>query len=98
MSSPYFTRLCLIAAAAVTLAIASTIGAERSSASMTRAASRLLKNLEPAQLQQATFPFESEERMHWHFIPTEMFSRKGLLVRDMKPEQRRLLHDLLKAG
>ena len=58
----------------------------------------LLKNLEPAQLQQAMFPFESDERTHWHFIPTEMFPRKGLLIRDMNPKQRTLLHDLLKTG
>ena len=98
MTSPFTTRLCLIAAAAVTLAVASTISAERSPATMTRAAIKLLKNLEPAQLQQATFPFPSDERMHWHFIPTEQFPRKGLMVRDMKTEQRSLLHDLLKAG
>jgi hypothetical protein len=65
---------------------------------MTRAAIKLLKTLEPPQLQQATFPFPSDERMHWHFIPTEQFPRKGLMVRDMKSEQRGLLHDLLKAG
>jgi len=58
----------------------------------------LLKNLEPAQARQAMFPFESDERMHWHFIPTEMFPRKGLLVRDMNPKQRGLLHDLLKTA
>jgi hypothetical protein len=44
------------------------------------------------------FPFESGERMQWHFIPTEMFPRKGLLVRDMNPKQRGLLHDLLKTA
>jgi hypothetical protein len=98
MASPLATRLCLIGFGAVTLAIASIMGAERSSATMSHAADRFLESLEPAQLQQATFPFESGERMHWHFIPTEQFPRKGLMVRDMKPEQRRLLHDLLKAG
>ena len=36
--------------------------------------------------------------MQWHFIPTEMFPRKGLLVRDMNPKQRGLLHDLLKTA
>jgi hypothetical protein len=98
MSSPFLTRLCLIGAGAATLAIASIVGAERSSAAMTHAANRLLKSLEPAQLQQAAFPFESEQRIHWHFIPTEQFPRQGLMVRDMKLDQRRMLHDLLKAG
>jgi hypothetical protein len=98
MSSPFARRLGLVTALVATLAIGSTIAAERSSTTMARTAMALLKNLEPAQLQQATFPFESEERMHWHFIPTENFPRKGLLVRDMNPKQRELLHGLLKAG
>ena len=58
----------------------------------------LVKSLAPAQLQQAAFPFESDERTHWHFIPTEMFPRKGLLMRDMSPTQHELMRDLLKAG
>jgi hypothetical protein len=98
MSSPSTRRLGLVTALIAALAIGSTVAAERSSATMARAAMALLKNLEPAQLQQATFPFESEERTHWHFIPTENFPRKGLLVRDMNPKQRELLHGLLKAG
>ena len=36
--------------------------------------------------------------MHWHFIPTEMFPRKGLPVREMNATQRKLAHDLLKTG
>jgi Protein of unknown function (DUF3500) len=98
MSSPVTTRLALVAAIVAALAIGSTIAADRSSDTMARAAMGLLKNLEPAQAQQAMFPFESGERTHWHFIPTEMFARKGLLVRDMNATQRGLLHDLLKAG
>jgi hypothetical protein len=98
MSSPFARRLGLVTALVAALAISSTIAAERSSATMARAALALLKSLEPAQLQQATFPFESEERTHWHFIPTEQFPRKGLLIRDMTPKQRELLHGLLKAG
>ena len=65
---------------------------------MARAAMTLLNSLEPAQRQQAMFPFDADERTHWHFIPTEMFPRNGLLMRDMNPQQRQLAHDLLKAG
>jgi hypothetical protein len=98
MSSHLSPRLSLVATLAAALAIGSTVAEERSSQTMARAAMGLLKNLEPAQLQQATFPFESPERTHWHFIPTEMFPRKGLLVRDMNPKQRGLLLDLLKSA
>src|SRR5439155_4986164 len=77
----------------------SMFAAERSSASMAAAATKFLAALTPEQRQKATFAFDnSEERLHWHFIPTEMFARKGLLVRDMTDAQRTLAHGLLKAG
>jgi hypothetical protein len=47
---------------------------------------------------QALVGVERECRLHWHFIPTEMFPRKGLLIRDMTPAQRTLAHDLMKAS
>ena len=74
------------------------VAAERSSSAMAAAATRLLNGLTPEQRQQASFAFDSDERMHWHFIPTEMFPRKGLLIRSMNESQRKLAHDLLKAG
>ena len=74
------------------------IAAERSSATMATAATKFLAGLTPEQRQQATFPFESDERLHWHFIPTETFPRKGLTIKEMTEPQRKLAHDLLKAG
>ena len=65
---------------------------------MADAATRLAGSLTPEQRQQAVFAFDASERTHWHFIPTEMFHRNGLLVRSMNPSQRKLAHDLLKAG
>ena len=65
---------------------------------MADAATRLLTSLTAEQRQQASFAFAADERLHWHFIPTEMFPRQGLLIRDMNPKQRTLLHDLLKTG
>src|SRR5262252_25605 len=79
------------------VAIGSTIAAERSASTMASAGTAFLGALTPEQKQQASFAF-GDERLHWHFIPTEMFPRKGLLVRDMTPAQRKLAHDLLKAG
>jgi hypothetical protein len=40
----------------------------------------------------------SEERLRWHFIPNEMFPRKGLAFRSMTEPQRARAHDLLRAG
>ncbi|PYR34507.1 MAG: hypothetical protein DMF93_23385 [Acidobacteria bacterium] len=79
-------------------AIGSMIAEERSAAPMATAANAFLGALSPEQRQQASFAFGTDERLHWHFIPTEMFPRKGLLVRDMTPAQRKLAHGLMKAG
>ena len=52
------------------------VAAERSSAAMATAASKFLGALTPEQRQQATFAFaNSDERLHWHFIPTGDVSR-----------------------
>ncbi len=52
----------------------------------------------PEQQAKVAFPFESDERLRWHFIPNEMFPRKGLMIKDMNETQRRLAHDLLRSG
>jgi hypothetical protein len=65
---------------------------------MAAAATRFLTGLTADQRQQATFAFDAEERQRWHFIPTETFPRKGLTIKEMSETQRKLAHDLLKAG
>ena len=70
--------VCVLAAGAGAI-----IAAERSSGAMADAATAFVDSLTPEQRQQAVFPFESDERMRWHFIPTEGFPRKGLTVKDM---------------
>jgi hypothetical protein len=85
--------VCVLAAGAGAL-----IAAERSSRAMADAATAFVNSLTPEQRQQAVFPFESDERLRWHFIPTEGFPRKGLTVKEMTEPQRALAHALLKAG
>jgi hypothetical protein len=65
---------------------------------MTGAAQRFLAGLTPEQRTQATFPFGSEERYRWNFIPDEMFPRNGIALKAMTAPQRKLAHDLLRAG
>jgi len=98
MNSHLARRLSLALATMTAVAIGSMIAAERSSTSMAAAGSKFLASLTPEQRQQATFAFDSDERMHWHFIPTETFPRKGLLVRNMTEPQRAAARDLLKTG
>jgi len=92
------TRVLVAVSLAVLGALGSVVAADRSATAMSTAATAFLGALTPEQRQQATFAFDSDERLHWHFIPTEMFPRKGLLVRDMTPAQRTLAHDLMKAS
>jgi hypothetical protein len=54
--------------------------------------------LNPEQRQKASFAADSDERLRWHFIPTETFPRKGLTIGEMNDAQRAAAHDLLKAG
>jgi hypothetical protein len=92
------TRVLLAVSLAALGAFGSVVAADRSATAMSTAATAFLGALTPEQRQQATFAFDTDERLHWHFIPTEMFPRKGLLIRDMTPAQRTLAHDLMKAS
>jgi hypothetical protein len=74
------------------------IASQKSAANMAKAAGGFLDSLTPEQRAKATFPFDSDERMRWHFIPNETFPRKGLMIKDMTEAQRRLAHDLLRSG
>jgi hypothetical protein len=82
-------------------AAGSLLSAERSSSSMLAAATKFVASLTPEQRQKASFAFDADERMHWHFIPTgppPMFPRNGLTIKEMTDAQRKLAHDLLRAS
>jgi hypothetical protein len=91
-------RFCVAGAIIALLAIATVTGADRSSSAMATAATKFLAGLSPEQRTQASFEFSSDERLRWHFIPTETFPRKGVMIKDMNESQRKLAHDLIRAG
>ena len=62
---------------------------------MTEAARNLLAALPAEQKAKASFSFNDEERLNWHFIPRE---RKGVPFKEMGAAQRQLAHGLLSAG
>jgi hypothetical protein len=68
---------------------------DASGGQMASAAGRVLASLDKAQLDKATFTFDSPERLNWHFIPRE---RKGLPIKEMTPAQRALTFGLLHTG
>jgi len=62
---------------------------------MSECARRFLAALDTNQRGKATFQFDADERLNWHFIPKE---RKGLSLREMTPYQKHLASALLAAG
>lgn len=91
-------RLLLPLALIVVLASASMFGADPDAATMARAATAFLGSLSPEQKPRAQFAFDAAERTRWHFIPTEMFARNGLTLKEMTPAQRDAAQALLKSG
>jgi hypothetical protein len=87
--------LAILIAAGVGLTVSAS---QRSAADMAKAANSWLASLGADQKQRATFPFDSEERMHWHYVPNEQFPRKGVQIKEMSDAQRALAWDLLKTG
>ena len=84
-----------LAAAILTVSILGlTVTTGPAPARMAAAATEFLKSLTPEQRQQATFAFGDSERTHWHFVPTEIFARNGLTLKQMSPAQRQLAHEL----
>jgi hypothetical protein len=63
--------------------------------SMVEAANRFLKSLESEQRAKTVFPFDSEERLNWFFVPRE---RQGLTFKAMSEPQRAAAVELLKAA
>lgn len=74
------------------------VAQQRAAGSMTTAAKSFLDSLTPDQRKQATFGFDTSERLHWNFIPDETFPRNGLPLKAMTEPQRKLAHTLLRSG
>jgi hypothetical protein len=87
-------RLWFAGALVVALAVGSMVAAERSSVAMATAASKFLGALTPENAGRRRSP-PAPRAAAWGF-PSEMF-RQGLLTRHERV-QRKLVHELLKAG
>lgn len=62
---------------------------------MAAAVKAFVGSLDAAQRKLAVFPFDSEERFDWHYIPRK---RNGLPLKQMNPQQRKAAMDLLKTA
>jgi hypothetical protein len=88
-----------VATAVVAAGLMASVAARQQSAGrMAQAAQNFLSALSPEQRQQALFEYSSAERQRWHFIPNEMFHRKGISFRTMSAAQKDKAHALLKSG
>ncbi len=74
------------------------VATERTAGQMATAAQAFVASLAAEQRAQAAFDYASDERQRWHFIPNEMFPRKGLALRGMSADQKAKAHALLKTG
>ena len=76
----------------VALFSTSTLRAHGPAGEMADAANNFLVTLDKDQQAKAIYEFKADERQNWHFVPIE---RKGLPVKELRPEQRPLAHALL---
>jgi hypothetical protein len=93
-----FARPVLIAGLLALAGLGAKHASMRNVAQMADAASAFLTSLPQAQRTQATFAFDSPERVRFHFIPPEAFERHGLPIKDMGAMQRERAHALLRTG
>ena len=99
-------RLTRMALAVAALAIVAGLGyvaqqTESSGPDMVTAAKNFVGTLNAEQKAEAVLPFDSPERIKWHFIPLEKNgqpTRVGLRLEKMTPDQKKAALALLRAG
>jgi hypothetical protein len=85
-------KIALFACCAVVVSIGWTATAHDIAVEMIDKAKHFLISLDADKKDQATFAFDDDERLNWHFIPRD---REGLPYKEMTPAQRRLADRLL---
>lgn len=91
----------LLVSTLITAALATSLGWKlvdtlRPGIAMTQAADAFIATLSEDQKKTVVLPFETPQRVGWHFIPKA--ERKGLQIKEMSPEQRRAALALLRAA
>lgn len=95
-------RKSLLAVTSVVLALATVTSAYTfyrlagTGEKMTSAAGSLVGTLDAEQKKAMLYPYDSEQRLGWHFIPKD--ERKGLQMKHMTEEQRKMTHGLLQVA
>lgn len=89
------SALWLMSTLALTAVLSTVASARKEEPAMYMAANTFLATLNPEQKKKAMFPFNSEERLNWHFIPKE---RLGLTYKEMTADQQKAAIALLQVG
>ena len=74
------------------------IPASETAERMAVACANFLDTLTPELRRKTEFAFEDGERQRWHYIPREMFDRKGVYLQEMNQRQRDAAFNLLATG
>ena len=74
------------------------IPASETAEKMRNTCNRFLEALTPEQRRKANFDFSSSECRRWHYLPQDMFDRKGLSLKQMTTKQRKAAFTLLASG
>ena len=98
MRRPALYRSLIVVGFFAALGLASTVASQRTAASMAEAAQAFLATLPADQRVIANLPFDSDDRERFHFVPIEMFGRRGLTLEAMNEEQRAAAHELMSRG
>ncbi len=86
---------CVAALLVISYSLINGVAKMRSAAVMAESANKFVASLSPEQKQKALFKFDDEQRFDWHFIPRE---RKGVPLKDLNEEQRKLAMEFMKSG
>ncbi len=65
---------------------------------MANSATEFVAGLSVEQQRQATFAFDSEERLKWHYLPSESFPRRGISLKELNARQKSLARMLMQSG
>jgi hypothetical protein len=94
--------LAAVATAAIGLTLLIAQPAPTPGAKMANVANTFLTSLTPELKQKAAYPFDSPERLNWHFVPLQdqdrRPTRKGVSLEEMNDAQKMAALDLLRAG
>src|SRR5215475_11686391 len=90
-----FLSSCVIALSLVTWSVIDGAARMRAASAMAEAANKFLASLTPEQKAKATLDFADENRRDWTVVPRD---RKGVPLKDLDENQRRLAMEFLKTG